>query len=111
MLQRKNVVTVIILSLVTCGIYNLIWVWQTAASLHEQGRNSLVDPIVQFILYLLTAQVGWIIFAICADNNLNSIRAQRGLPGKDNKILYIILAIVFPIALTAIIQSEINELA
>ena len=77
MLQNKNVVTVIILILVTCGIYNLIWVWQTAQALHEQGKNSLVDPIVQFILYLLTAYIGWIIFAIPR-------RAKAILQGKKN---------------------------
>ena len=111
MLQNKNVVTVVLLSIVTCGIYNLVWVWQTSDALHQQGKNSIVEPIVQFVLYLLTAQIGWIIFSISADNNLNAIRAQRGLPAKDNKILYIILAIVFPIAVTALVQNEINELA
>lgn len=111
MLENKNIVTVIILSLVTCGIYNLIWVWKTANALHTQGQKSLVDPMIQFILYLLTAQVGWIVFSMCADANINSIRAQRGLPEKDNKVLYIVLSIFIPIVVTALVQNEINELA
>lgn len=109
MLQNKNVVTVIILSIVTCGIYSLVWCWQTMHALHSQGQKSLVDPIVQFIL--LFFYIGFIVFALCADANLNSIREQRGLPAKDNKVLYIILGIVFPIALIALVQNEINELA
>ncbi len=111
MLQNKNVVTVILLSIVTCGIYGLVWCWQTMHALDEQGKKSLVPPIAQFLLFLLTAYIGWIIFALCADANLNSIREQRGLAVKDNKILYIILAIVFPIALIALVQNDINELA
>lgn len=109
MLENKNVVTVIILSIVTCGIYALIWSWKTMNALHNQGQKSLVDPIVQFIL--LFFYIGYIVFALCADANLNSIREQRGLATKDNKILYLILALVFPIALIAIVQNDINELA
>ncbi len=109
MLENKNVVTVILLSIVTCGIYSLVWCWKTMSALHTQGQKSLVEPIVQFIL--LFFYIGYIIFALCADANLNSIREQRGLPVKDNKILYIILAIVCPIALIAIVQNDINELA
>ncbi len=109
MLQNKNVVTVIILSIVTCGIYSLIWCWQTMNALDAQGQKSLVPPVVQFIL--LFFYIGFIVFALCADANLNSIREQRGLAAKDNKILYLILGIVFPIALVALVQNDINELA
>ncbi len=109
MLQNKNVVTVIILSIVTCGIYSLIWCWQTMHALDAEGKKSLVPPIAQFLL--LFFYVGFIVFALCADANLNSIREQRGLARKDNMILYIILGIVFPIALVALVQNDINELA
>lgn len=109
MLQNKNVVTVIILSIVTCGIYSLVWCWQTMNALDSQGKKSLVPPIVQFLL--LFFYIGFIVFALCADANLNSIREQRGLATKDNKILYLILGIVFPIALVALVQNDINELA
>lgn len=109
MLQNKNVVTVIILSIVTCGIYDLIWCWQTMHALDAQGQKSLVPPIAQFLL--LFFYVGFIIFALCADANLNAIREQRGLAAKDNKIIYIVLAIVLPIALIAFVQNDINELA
>ncbi len=109
MLENKNVVTVILLSIVTCGIYSLVWYWKTMNALHNEGQKSLVDPIVQFIL--LFFYVGNVIFALCADANLNSIREQRGLPAKDNKVLYIVLGLLLPIALVAIVQNDINELA
>lgn len=108
MLENKNVVTVILLSIVTCGIYSLVWYWKTMNALHNEGQRSLFDPIIQFIL--LFFYVGNIFFAICADSNLNAIREKRGLPAKDNKVLYIVLAIVLPIAMVAIIQNDINEL-
>ncbi len=111
MLKNRSVVAVIILSLVTFGIYNLYWVWVTARDLDNEGNNSLVPPVIQFILYLFTAYIGWIVFALCADSNINAIRAQRGLPQKDNKIIYIVLAIVLPIALAGLVQNDINELA
>lgn len=65
--------------------------------------------IVQFILMFF--YVGYILFAINVNNNLNAIRAKKGYPEKDQMVLYLILSIVFPISLVALVQNDINELA
>lgn len=109
MLQNRNVVTVIILSIVTCGIYSLYWSYVTMKALDEEGNASNMPFIVQFIL--LFCYIGYIIFALNANNNLNAIRAKKGLPAKDSMVLFLILGVVFPIALVALVQNDINELA
>lgn len=109
MLKNRSVATVIILSIVTCGIYSLIWLWDTINALDSEGQASNMSAIVQFILMFF--YIGFIVFGLNADANLNAIKAKKGMPTADNKVLYIILGIVFPIALVAMVQSEINKLA
>ena len=111
MLTKRSLATVIILSIVTCGIYGYIWYWSAMHELYNAGGKSIgnLDATVQFILLFL--YVGGIFFAINANDNLNVIRASKGLAEKDNKVLYIVLALVCPIAMWALVQNEMNQLA
>ncbi len=109
MLKNRSVAVVIILSIVTCGIYSLYWLWTTIDALDKEGQASNMSAIVQFILMFF--YVGFILFAINADANINAIKAKKGMPTTDNKVLYIILGIIFPIVLVALVQNEINKLA
>lgn len=106
MLQQKNVATVVVLTIVTCGIYGLVWYYQTINALHNEGQSSNLEPIIQFILMFF--YVGGFLFGINADANINAIKAKRGLPTVDNKVLWLVLAIV-PIVQIALIQDEINK--
>ena len=111
MFTKRSVATVIILSIVTCGIYSLYWFWVAIKELYEAGHKSIgnLEPVIQFILIFV--YVGGIFFAINADANLNEARAQKGIAAVDNKVLYIILAIVCPIVMVALVQNEMNKLA
>lgn len=108
MLQKRDVAITVVLCIVTCGIYMLWWYYQTINALDQEGQSSNLEPIVQFVLMFL--YVGGFLFGINADANINAIKAKRGIPTTDNKVLWLILAIV-PFAQVAIIQSEINKLA
>lgn len=109
MVKNRSVATVVILSIVTCGIYNIYWMWCAINELDSAGKKSNMDPIIQFIL--LFFYVGYIVFALNASENINSIREQKGLPPKDDKVLWIILSIIFPLAEIALVQSAMNEVA
>lgn len=108
MLKERNVVTVIILSIVTCGIYSLYWTYVTMDALDKEGQASNMPVIAQFLL--LFVYVGYILFGINADANINAIKEKKGVATADNKVLWLILGLVFPIALIALIQNEINQL-
>lgn len=108
MLQKKSVATVVVLSIVTCGIYELIWYWNTIKALDAEGQSSNMTCGIQFLLMFL--YVGGFIFGINADANMNAIRARKGLPPVDNKLLWVILGFV-PIVQVALVQMAINEVA
>ncbi len=109
MVKNRSVAMVVILSIVTCGIYGLYWYWCAMKELDEAGQSSNMPVIAQFLL--LFVYVGGIIFAINADNNINAIRGAKGLPAKDNKIIWIVLFILIPVVGMALVQNEMNEIA
>ena len=108
MLQKREVVTVVLFSIITCGLYSIYWDYVTMQALDEEGQSSNMPFIAQFLL--LFFYVGYIFFALNANANINAIRERRGLLAKDNLVLFIILAVFCPIALNAVVQSEINAI-
>ena len=112
MLTNRSVVTVIILTIVTCGIYSFYWVFKASEELENAGQSgSSLSPAVTLVLCLLISPVGFLLFGMNADQNLNNIKARSGRPASDNKVLYMILGFIFPIVLIALVQNEINQLA
>jgi len=108
MLKNRNIALVIILSIITCGIYQLYWLWVTISALDSEGQNSNMPAVAQFILMFF--YVGFILFGLNADANINAIKTKRGIPTSDNKVLYIVLGIFLPIVLVCLVQNEINKL-
>lgn len=108
MLKNRNIALVIVLSLVTCGIYSLYWTYVTMDALDKEGQASNMPVIAQFLLCFF--YVGYILFGINADANINAIKARKGMPAQDNKVLWLILGLVFPVALVVLVQLEINKL-
>ncbi len=112
MLTNRSVVTVIILTIITCGIYGWYWVYKTAQELEDAGQSgSGVNPTVTLILCIIFPYVGFLLFGMNADQNLNNIKMRSGRPTTDNKVLYMILGFIIPIVLVGLVQSEINKLA
>ena len=112
MLKNRSIAVVIILSLVTCGIYGLYWIYATAQELENEGKSgSSMSPVVLLIVCLFFPYIGYLLFGMAADQNLNNIRMQRGIPTVDNKTLYMILGFIIPIVLVCLVQNEINKLA
>ena len=109
MLKNRSIAMVIVLSIVTCGIYSLYWTWVTMSALDTEGQSSNMPPVAQFLLCFF--YVGYLLFGLNADANINAIKARRGLPTTDNKVLWMILGFLIPIVLVVLIQSEINNLA
>ncbi len=110
MFTNRSVVTVVLLTIVTCGIYGLYWYWQTMKELYNAGGKSIgnLTPGIQFLL--LFFYVGGIFFAINADDNINEIKMRMGIQPTENKIVYVICELFIPIVTIALVQGEMNNL-
>ena len=68
MLQNRSIAMVIILGLVTCGIYPLYWLYQTATGLENEGHSGAgLDPVLIVVISLFFPYVGYLLFGMSAD--------------------------------------------
>ena len=83
-MTKRSVATVIILTIVTCGIYGWYWMYTTSNELQKESGQSQLSPMAILL------------------------NARRGITS-DNNVLYIILGLFIPIVLIGIVQNEINK--
>ena len=93
-IQNKSIPMVIILSIVTCGIYYLIWMYQTSEEVNNTLGDTRDGPGLEVLLTMV--RLG---------NNM-------GVSLSDNSIICLVLAIFgLTVVALGIMQSQINELA
>lgn len=106
-IKSRNVVTALILSLVTCGIYGIYWgicLAREAVSVKDPSDSAMVE----IILILFLPFVGFFM----AEKKLAEGCAARGIEHKDNSVLYLVLGLVgLGIVDFCMLQSDLNKIA
>ena len=108
--SKRSVGVAILLSIITCGIYAIYWLYQILSTLYRltnQQNNAGMDIVLTFITCGIYG-----IYLVYKIGKLEShAHYNMGLPPKDESVLYLILAIfAFHIVVYAIVQSNINNL-
>ena len=107
-MKVRNPITGIILSLVTCGLYGIYWMYCMAteiAKFKDENDSGLIDAL----LLILLAPVGFFL----SEKKLAAACAEKGIEHKDNSILYLILCFLGPLSIANfyLLQTELNKLA
>ena len=106
-IKQRNLVTCILLTLVTCGIYGIYWVVMLA-----REAVSVKDPqdsaILEIVLMLFLPFLG--VFLV--EKKFAEGCAAKGIPHTDNSILYLILDLVgLGIVSICMLQNDLNKVA
>ncbi len=106
-IKNRNIVTAIILTLVTCGIYGIYW-----AIMLAKEAVSVKDPnddgILEIVLMLFLPFLGFFL----AEKKFAEGCQMKGIPHSDNSILYLILGLVgLGIVNFCMMQNELNKIA
>ncbi len=106
-IKQRNIVTCILLTLITCGIYGIYWMIMLA-----KEAVSVKDPadsgVLEIVLMLFLPFLG--IF-LC-EKKLAEGCAEKGIAHTDNSVLYLILGLVgLGIVGICMLQSDLNKLA
>jgi hypothetical protein len=102
----RNPVSVILLSIVTCGIYYLYWVWETNKQLNALlGREDVGAGIL--ILSWFCLPVSWYIWYRW-DKSLMEITEGTRARYSSNFILWIILSVVAGVG-TLVMSFQIQD--
>lgn len=106
-IKKRNIVTAIILSIITCGIYAIYWaimLAKEAVSVNDSNDSGLVEIILMLFLPFL----GFFL----AEQKLAKGCAAKGIAHNDNSILYLILGLVgLSIVDFCMMQNDLNKIA
>ena len=111
MIRHKDIFAVLVLTVITCGIYFLFWLYDTS----EQLRNHLDDQSVNPGLDLLLSMICFpytIYWFYKTSKLINRAELYAGLPPNNDTILLVLLDFVgFGIISQLMIQNQLNAIA
>ena len=109
MIYQRNIVTCIILSIVTCGIYGLIWLYSLLTDLYRiNGMQPKAG--VDIILGFVTCGIYFLYLYYKMGEMESQAHRKYNLPPKDNSVIYLVLGIFTgSLAALAIIQDNLNN--
>ena len=104
-MKNRNILAVILFSIITCGIYQIYWFYVTAEGLNSEEPNEpLTNYILAIIFGVLTCGIYSIYWLYKFFKKLDSVL------GEDNFILNFLLSILCtPLIGAAIAQDSINK--
>lgn len=111
---QKNIAVAIILSIVTFGIYYLVWLASAANNLNEANDNpNGTSGGMVILLSIVTCGIYGYYWFYKAGEQINDAKSRRGLPADSSAgVLYLILSFFgLSIVALALLQSELNRVA
>ncbi len=106
-IKQRNIVTAIILTLVTCGIYGIYWTVMLAREA-VSVKDEKDDGVLEIILMLFLPFIGFYL----AEKKLAEGCAAKGIAHKDNSIIYLVLGLVgLGIVNFCMMQNDLNNIA
>ena len=106
-IKNRNIVTCILLTIITCGIYGIyliIMMVREGVSVKDPADNGILEIVLMLFLPFLG------IFLV--EKKFAEGCAEKGIAHNDNSILYLILGLVgLGIVPLCMLQSDLNKLA
>lgn len=104
--QSRGIAMAIILSIVTCGIYGIYWFVKLTDEMNRlSGRTNEASGVTAFLLTLVSCGIYGYYWAYKMGEKKDSLDGK----GSSSGVLYLILMMVFPIAVYALAQDAINK--
>ena len=113
MVEQRSIVTYIILTIVTCGIFGIYWfVCLTNDVNTVSGDINGTSGGVAVLLSIVTCGIYGLYWAYKQGDKIDFAKRQRGVPSTNTGIMYLLLS-VFGLGIVAygMMQDELNRLA
>ena len=105
-MKERSVVSVLLLSIFTCGIYAIYWTYATAKELNEKEPE---EPLMNYILAILLGIITCGIYSIYW--MFKFYKKVDSVTGEDNFVLNFILSLIgLNLVSTCIVQNSINNM-
>ncbi len=112
MVKQKSIPLCIVLSIVTCGIYGIIWFINLTDDTNAVTGEEGTTGIVAFLLSIVTCGIYMLYWNYKQGEKLDKVKSEKGMASSNSGILYLILS-VFGLSLVswALMQDSLNKLA
>lgn len=112
MIQKRDIVVSILLSIVTCGIYGIYWFITLTDDASKVNDDPDFNGVKAFLFTLITCGIYGIYWAYKMGKEIYEANQKRGNNVSDNSTLYVILSIFgFSIVVYCLAQNDLNTLA
>lgn len=112
MISKKEIVTSIILTFVTCGIYGIFWFISITDDARVVSGDERLSGGKCFLFTLITCGIYGYYWAYLMGKAMMQAKANHNMPADDNAMLYVILQIFgLGIVNYCLIQSDLNAIA
>lgn len=112
-IEKRNIALCIVLSIITCGIYGLYWLYKLTEDVNAlSGDPNATSGGMVILFSIITCNIYQWFWLYKQGDRIDRVKTARGLPASNSAILYLILGIFgLSIVSWAIMQNEINEMA
>lgn len=112
-IQRRSIGLCIVLTIITCGIYGLYWLYCLAEDVNlATARPNAPSGGLVLLLTIVTCDIYGLYWLYRAGDDLDRRRVAQGQMAGHLGILYLVLGVLgLSIVSYALMQSELNEYA
>ena len=112
MVAKRNIVTCIVLSIITCGIYGIFWFISLTDDVRVVSGDTRLSGGKAFLFTIITCGIYGYYWAYIIGKAMMQAKSKNGLPADDNSMLYVILQIFgLGIVNYCLIQNDLNSIA
>jgi len=110
-MKRRDPIVSILLTIVTCGIYGLIWFISMTNDSNELGDDpNATSGGMALLLGIVTCGIYMIYWNYKMGKKIYGIQLKNNVPATDNSILFLLLSIFgLSIINYYLIQTELNK--
>ena len=112
-IQERKIAMCVILSIITCGIYSLVWFYYMVNDLNTAApAPEDKTPGTVLLLSIITCGIYMIIWFYNAGSKVDQIRTMNGEAPSSSSLVYMILTLFgLSIVAEALVQTELNKVA
>ena len=111
MVKEKNIVTCILLTVVTCGIYGIVWFVNLNDDVNSLSGDFKISGGMAFLFTLVTCGIYGLYWMYNQGQRIDQIKQSRGIPASNSGVLYLILSVLgLGIVSYCLMQNELNHL-
>jgi cytochrome bd-type quinol oxidase subunit 2 len=111
MINRKNIVVCVLLTILTCGIYGFYWMTKLTDDSIALSEEEGTQGLKVLLLTVVTLGIYGVYWCYAMDKRLYAIEKKRGIEGSNHTVMYIIFYLLGVVVTLALIQNKVNKLA